>query len=251
MHNIAPILEVRDITVRFGGFTALNGVNLSIAPGELRVLIGANGAGKSTLLDVLCGKTRPTSGSIRFAGKDITHKSEPAIARTGVGRKFQAPTIFEELTVRQNLEIARNSCFSIVGNVFSNIRRSGDREMDKVLAHVGLEDRAEYPASVLSHGQRQWLELGMLLMQNAQLVLLDEPTAGMTASETARTAEILRGLEGSHSVIVVEHDMAFVRDIARTITVLHLGRVLAEGDAVTVQNDPKVIDVYLGTAQDA
>ena len=239
-------LTLAGLGVSFAGFKAVSGVNLVIAEGELRVLLGANGAGKTTLMDLISGKTRSTEGTVHLYDRDITNWQEPAVARAGVGRKFQIPSVFRELSVRRNLEVASCRNPGVFANLGFGLRRAARQRLDDVLEQVGLTDCADRLAGILSHGQTQWLELGLLMVQDPKLLLLDEPTAGMTAAETGRTAEIIRGLRGSHTVVVVEHDMAFVRDIAETITVLHLGQVLAEGDMATVERDPAVRDAYLG-----
>lgn len=241
-------LTVDGLSVSFAGFKAVDGVTLVIEQGELRVLLGANGAGKTTLMDLISGKTPCTSGKVHLYDTDITNWDEPRIARAGIGRKFQIPSVFRELTVRRNLEVA--SCHNprVFANLGFGLRPAAQRRIDEVLNMVGLEEEAETIAGVLSHGQTQWLELGLLVVQDPKVLLLDEPTAGMTAGETKRTAEIIKRLRGSHTTIVVEHDMAFVREIAEKITVLHLGQVLAEGDLATIQSDQRVRDAYLGTA---
>ncbi|HEX9179057.1 MAG TPA: urea ABC transporter ATP-binding protein UrtD [Burkholderiales bacterium] len=241
------ILYLEDITVSFDGFRALNRLTLDISAGELRCIIGPNGAGKTTMMDVITGKTRPDSGRAFFGQTlDLTRLSEPQIAHAGIGRKFQKPTIFENHSVFENLELAmktdkraRRSLFAVVDD------DTRDRIAD-TLRLVRLAGQADRAAGLLSHGQKQWLEIGMLLMQEPRLLLLDEPVAGMTDEETERTGELFLSLAGRHSLIVVEHDMAFVAQIASRVTVLHEGAVLAEGDLPTVQSDPKVIEVYLG-----
>lgn len=243
-----PILEVRNISVSFDGFKALDGVDLSVCDGELRVLIGANGAGKSTLLDIICGKTQATGGQVIFRGQEITNSSEAAIARAGIGRKFQTPTIFGSLTVLENFEVARRQGHGVFDNLATRVPQNAGARIQAVLDRVGLADQANSRAAELSHGQMQWLELGMLLLQDPHLLLLDEPTAGMTASETEHTARIIANLKGDHTVVVVEHDMSFVRRICETITVLHQGRVLAEGDASEIERNEQVIEAYLGSS---
>ncbi len=239
-------LTLEGLGVSFAGFKAVSGVNLTIAEGELRVLLGANGAGKTTLMDLISGKTRSTEGTVHLYDTDITNWHELAVARAGIGRKFQIPSVFRELSVRRNLEVASCRSPGVFANLGFGLRQAARQRLDGVLEQVGLADCADRLAGILSHGQTQWLELGLLMVQDPKLLLLDEPTAGMTAAETERTAEIIKGLRGSHTVVVVEHDMAFVRDIAETITVLHLGQVLAEGDMLTVERDPAVRDAYLG-----
>jgi urea transport system ATP-binding protein len=241
------ILYVEDITVSFDGFRALNNLTLYIDVGELRCIIGPNGAGKTTMMDVITGKTHPDAGSAWFGQTiDLLALTEPEIAEAGIGRKFQKPTVFEQHTVFENLELAaagEKSIWNTLATGLSGVQR--DR-IDEVLQIVQLQDRRQMRAGMLSHGQKQWLEIGMLLMQDSQMLLVDEPVAGMTPQEVERTAELLVSLAGQHSVVVVEHDMNFVRSIARKVTVLHEGHVLAEGSMDQVQNDPKVIEVYLG-----
>jgi urea transport system ATP-binding protein len=242
------ILALEHVTVSFDGFKALDDLSLTVDRGELRCIIGPNGAGKTTMMDVVTGKTRPDSGTARFAEVfDLLDLSEPEIAEMGIGRKFQKPTVFERLTPFENLELSRWGEKSFWKDLWEDLRR-GDREhIDEVLEVTGLAGVKDVPAGTLSHGQKQWLEIGMLLMQQPDLLLVDEPVAGMTPQETERTAQLLRSLSAEHSLIVVEHDMDFVRSIAKRVTVLHEGRVLAEGDMETVQNDPRVIQVYLGS----
>jgi urea transport system ATP-binding protein len=241
------MLSLKDLTVSFDGFKALDGLTLTVDPGELRCIIGPNGAGKTTMMDVVTGKTRPDHGSAWF-GRDVNllALSEPEIAQAGIGRKFQKPTMFESLTVFENLELALWGDKSFWKALVARLTRAQRAHIDDILEVIGLTaERAALP-STLSHGQKQWLEIGMLLMQEPELLLVDEPVAGMTPQETERTAELLLSLAAEHSLIVVEHDMDFVRSIARRVTVLHEGRVLAEGDMDQVQNDPRVIEVYLG-----
>jgi urea transport system ATP-binding protein len=245
--NGGAILALDKLTVSFDGFKALDGLTLRVEPGELRCIIGPNGAGKTTMMDVITGKTRPDSGAARFAGDvDLLTLSEPQIAQAGIGRKFQKPTVFEQLSVFANLELALAGRKSFLTSLMARLTSAQRAHIDEVLELTGLTAQRTRLARTLSHGQKQWLEIGMLLMQEPELLLVDEPVAGMTPQETERTAQLLLSLAGTHSVIVVEHDMDFVRSIARTVTVLHEGRVLAEGDMDCVQNDPRVIDVYLG-----
>jgi urea transport system ATP-binding protein len=240
------ILELKDLTVSFDGFKALNALSLRIEAGELRCIIGPNGAGKTTMMDVVTGKTRPDSGSAVFGEINLLELSEPEIAEAGIGRKFQKPTVFERLTVFENLEISLWGDKRFLKALFARLTGSQKDHIRDVLEVIGLSTQHAVPAGALSHGQKQWLEIGMLLMQEPDVLLVDEPVAGMTPQETERTAELLLSLMAEHTVIVVEHDMDFVRSIARLVTVLHEGRVLAEGDMDHVQNDPRVIEVYLG-----
>jgi urea transport system ATP-binding protein len=241
------ILYVDDITVSFDGFKALNALSLSVDAGELRCIIGPNGAGKTTMMDVITGKTRPDSGTAFFGQTlDLTRLTEPEIAHAGIGRKFQKPTIFERHSVFENLELAMKTDKRVRRSLFAETDDETRARIADTLTAIRLQGEAKRPAGLLSHGQKQWLEIGMLLMQEPRLLLLDEPVAGMTDEETERTAELFLSLAGKHSLIVVEHDMAFVASIARTVTVLHEGSVLAEGTMDQVQNDPRVIEVYLG-----
>jgi urea transport system ATP-binding protein len=240
-------LTLKDLTVSFDGFKALNGLTLSIEPGELRCIIGPNGAGKTTMMDVMTGKTRPDSGTAWFgADFNLLTMSEPEIADAGIGRKFQKPTVFEKLTVFDNLELSLWGDKSFWKTLVSHLRPSERAHIDDILDVIALSTERFTLAGALSHGQKQWLEIGMLLMQEPELLLVDEPVAGMTPQETERTAELLRSLKAEHTLVVVEHDMDFVRSIAHTVTVLHEGSVLSEGSMDHVQNDPRVIEVYLG-----
>jgi urea transport system ATP-binding protein len=241
------ILYLEGITVSFDGFRALDDLSLYIERGELRCIIGPNGAGKSTMMDVVTGKTRPDAGQAFFDREiDLLTLSEPEIAKAGIGRKFQKPTVFEHLSVLVNLELAMRADKGVWATLFARLSGEQRDRIDAVLDTIGLIGSRDQLAGALSHGQKQWLEIGMLLMQEPQLMLVDEPVAGMTHQETERTAELLVSLAGERSVVVVEHDMEFVRSIARRVTVLHEGRVLAEGSMDVVQNDPQVIEVYLG-----
>ncbi|HYP09107.1 MAG TPA: urea ABC transporter ATP-binding protein UrtD [Bryobacteraceae bacterium] len=240
-------LYLEDVTVSFDGFKALNNLSLYVDPGELLCIIGPNGAGKTTMMDVITGKTRPDSGTAWFGSTiDLLRMSEPQIVAAGIGRKFQKPTVFEQLTVVENLELALAGKRSFIKTLRARITPEQRDRIDQVLSIIGLSDHRQALGRILAHGQKQWLEIGMLLMQNPELLLVDEPVAGMTPQEIERTSELLLSLAGEHSVVVVEHDMAFVRSIARRVVVLHEGHVLAEGDLEKVQNDPKVIEVYLG-----
>lgn len=241
------LLYVEGLTVAFDGFKALNDLNLYINDGELRCLIGANGAGKTTLMDVITGKTSCDSGSVYFGQTiNLLEKKEPEIAQLGIGRKFQKPTVFESHTVYDNLAISLNDAKGVWYSLVAQLSSIQKTRIDEVLEIIGLQDQRFLLAGALSHGQKQWLEIGMLLVSDPRLLLIDEPVAGMTAEETERTAELLISLEGDHTVIVVEHDMEFVRSIARQVTVLHQGSVLAEGSMDEVQSNPDVIEVYLG-----
>ena len=243
------ILYLEDITVSFDGFKALNKLTLDISVGELRCIIGPNGAGKTTMMDVITGKTRPTSGTAFFGQTmDLTKMAEYEIAHAGIGRKFQRPTVFEQHTVFENLELAMKMDKRVKPTLFFKLTSEQKGKIDDILRLIRLNGQEHRLAGLLSHGQKQWLEIGMLLMQEPQLLLLDEPVAGMSDAETVRTAELLNELRGKHSIVVVEHDMAFVTEIARDgkVTVLHEGSVLAEGGMQQVQADERVIEVYLG-----
>lgn len=246
-----PILYMEDITVSFDGFKAINNLNLTIDDGELRCIIGPNGAGKTTMMDIITGKTRPTEGSVWFGSRhNLLQMNEPEIASLGIGRKFQKPTVFEALSVFENLELAMAADKRIFPTLTARMTGEIKDRIDDVLETIGLTALRFQPAGILSHGQKQWLEIGMLLMQRPRLLLVDEPVAGMTEQEMERTAELLTGLAGKQSVVVVEHDMGFVRSIARKVTVLHQGSVLAEGSMDQVSNDPKVVEVYLGSDEE-
>jgi len=241
------VLYLEDISVSFDGFLALNKLSLSIDVGELRCVIGPNGAGKTTMMDVITGKTRPDAGSAFFGQTiDLTKLSEAEIAHAGIGRKFQKPTIFEYLNVFENLELAMKADKRVRKTLVSKLSGMERDRISEILDLIRLKDISGKTAGLLSHGQKQWLEIGMLLMQEPKLLLLDEPVAGMSDEETERTGELFVSLAGKHSLVVVEHDMAFIEKIARKVTVLHEGSVLAEGPMQQVQNDPKVIEVYLG-----
>jgi len=244
---VTALLEIRGLEVVFDGFRAVDSVDLTVQAGELRFLIGPNGAGKTTIIDVVTGLTRPAAGSVRFAGLELVGRREHEIVRCGVGRTFQTATVFEELTVVDNLDLAAN----FRRPVWSMLRgrRGVDDAVRAVLATTRLEELAEAPAGILSHGQRQWLEIGMLVAQQPRLLLLDEPVAGMNAEERELTGQLLRSLAEQHTVVVVEHDMAFLRKFARTVTVLNEGRVLVEGTVAEVQADPRVQEVYLGRSR--
>jgi len=241
------VLYLEDISVSFDGFKALNALSLAIDAGELRCIIGPNGAGKTTMMDVITGKTRPDSGRAFFGQTiDLTRLTEAQIAHAGIGRKFQKPTIFENHTAFENLELAMKADKRVRRTLFAKLSREEGDRIGSVLDRIRLAGSADRQAGLLSHGQKQWLEIGMLLMQEPRLLLLDEPVAGMSDEETERTAELFLTLAGEHSLVVVEHDMAFIAKIARKVTVLHEGAVIAEGPMAQVQNDPRVIEVYLG-----
>ncbi len=241
------VLYLEDISVSFDGFKALNRLSLAIDAGELRCVIGPNGAGKTTMMDVITGKTRPDAGRAFFGQTiDLTRFSEAQIAHAGIGRKFQKPTIFEHHSAFENLELAMKADKRVRRTLFARLSSAERDRIAATLERVRLQESADRPAGLLSHGQKQWLEIGMLLMQEPHLLLLDEPVAGMSDEETERTAELFVSLAGERSLVVVEHDMAFIAKIARKVTVLHEGSVLAEGSLETVQNDPRVIEVYLG-----
>jgi urea transport system ATP-binding protein len=240
-------LDLRDISVSFNGFKALNGLNMTIGKGELRCLIGPNGAGKTTALDIICGKVKPSAGAVTFDGTTLQDLEEHEIARIGVGRKFQVPSVFRDLTVAENLEVARARRPGVWANLRWDVRRAGRADIERLAELVGLTEQLERPASYLSHGQTQWLEIGMLVGQDAELILMDEPTAGITAQETRKTAEMFERLKGKHTLIVVEHDMGFVKEIGEIISVMHMGQLLAEGTAAEVEAHPEVRRAYLGS----
>lgn len=239
-------LAIEDLTVSFDGFKAVDSLNLYVDRNELRVVIGPNGAGKTTVLDLICGKTKATTGSIKFKNHELTELSEHQIVRAGVGRKFQTPSIYENLSVYENLEISYPAKRNVWGCL--TFRRTAEIEerVREVAAEIFLEDLLSMEAGLLSHGQKQWLEIGMLLIQDPELLMLDEPVAGMSVKEREQTADLLNRISKGRSVIVIEHDMEFVKNIAHKVTVLHQGKILAEGSMDQVQNDERVIEVYLG-----
>ena len=242
------ILDVQNVTVSFDGFKALDGLDFSIKKGELRFVIGPNGAGKTTLLDVVTGKTRPASGKILFNGSvDVAHEMEHTLVRKGLGRKFQTPSVFASLTVYENLEAAVGFNDPTL-SLLRGLTPEEEALIHDTLALIGLTERMGVPAGILAHGEKQWLEIGMLLVQKPSLLLLDEPVAGMTRQERNRTGELLQSIAHRCSVVVVEHDMEFVRNFAKTVTVLHLGQMLCEGAVEDVQKDERVVKVYLGRA---
>ncbi len=241
------VLYVEDVSVSFDGFKAINNLNFYIDAGELRCVIGPNGAGKTTMMDIITGKTRPDTGSCWFGQRhNLLRMDEAEIAQAGIGRKFQKPSVFESHSVFENLELSMAGPKSVWTALVARLTEEQRDRIDEVLDTIALKEQALWPAGRLSHGQKQWLEIGMLLVQNPLLLLVDEPAAGMTHQEMDRTVELLASLAGEHSVVVVEHDMEFVRSLDSRVTVLHQGSVLAEGNMDQVQNDPRVIEVYLG-----
>jgi urea transport system ATP-binding protein len=246
MSNTDFALAVEDLTVSFDGFKAIDALTLYIDKNELRVIIGPNGAGKTTLLDLICGKTKAASGSIKFKNTELTKMAEFQRVRLGIGRKFQTPSIYENLSVFQNLEVSYPKGRSVFGALAFKCDDEVKARVQVVAHDIHLSEKLDTEAGLLSHGQKQWLEIGMLLMQDPELLLLDEPIAGMSARERELTAELLQRICQNRSVVVIEHDMDFVKQIAHKVTVMHQGKILAEGTMDKVQNDPKVIDVYLG-----
>lgn len=241
------IVQLEGVTVSFDGFKALNDLSFYIEVGELRVVIGPNGAGKTTLIDVISGKVKPTRGRVVFAKDiDLDRLRDHEISNLGIGRKFQTPTVFEKHTVRENLELSLKGDRGVWATLVHRLTAPDREKIDATLERTGLKDRAEWKAGLLSHGQKQWLEIGMLMMQEPKLLLLDEPVAGMSDEETAKTGELIRSIAKDRSVMVVEHDMEFVRGLNAKVTVLHEGTLLCEGSMDKVQNDPRVIEVYLG-----
>jgi urea transport system ATP-binding protein len=240
------LLTLEGVSVSFDGFKAVDDLSLYVDKGELRVIIGPNGAGKTTVLDLICGRTKVSGGSIRFREEEITGLKEQEIVRRGIGRKFQTPSIYEDLTVFENLEISLPRGRTVAGALFWKRTDEVIESVRETARLIFLEDQLDRPAETLSHGQKQWLEIGMLLIQDPELLMLDEPVAGMSVSERARTAELLNTIIQNRSVIVIEHDMKFVESIAHRVTVLHQGKVLAEGSMDAIQANPKVKEVYLG-----
>jgi urea transport system ATP-binding protein len=241
-----PVLAIEGLTVSFDGFKAVDDLNLYVDRNQVHVVIGPNGAGKTTVLDLICGKTKSTSGSIQFNNMELTKMKEYDIVRSGVGRKFQTPSIYENLSVFENLEMSFPRGRKVFGAL--TFKRSPDviKRVEEVAAEIFLTDNLYQQADLLSHGQKQWLEIGMLLMQDPELLMLDEPVAGMSVSEREKTADLLNRISQGRSVLVIEHDMEFVKTIAHTVTVLHQGKILAAGSMDQVQSNPKVIEVYLG-----
>ncbi|MEA5601685.1 urea ABC transporter ATP-binding protein UrtD [Nostoc sp. UHCC 0252] len=246
----AKILETENVTVSFDGFKALNQLNFSMDVGELRVVIGPNGAGKTTFLDVITGKVQPTIGRVLFKGRNLRSLPEYKIARLGIGRKFQTPRIYLNLTPRENLEITSNKKKNVFSTLFEASNTVEKNNIKGLLETIGLTPKADIRAGLLSHGEKQRLEIGMLVAQSPDLLLVDEPVAGLTDEETYNIGELLLALAQSHSILVIEHDMEFVRQIAKKVTVLHEGSVLCEGNFEEVQNDSRVIEVYLGKQED-
>lgn len=245
--NPQSLLYLNGVTKTFDGFKAINNLSLDIAPGELRAIIGPNGAGKSTMMDIITGKTRPDTGEVKFKDVvDLTRFDEADIANMGIGRKFQKPTVIESLTIWDNLDMALAGDRGIWQSLFFKLSNEQYQRIEEVVALIGLKEKAHDLAANLSHGQKQWLEIGMLIIQDPEVLLVDEPAGGMTDTETMETAKLLKEISQKHSVIVVEHDMDFVRALDCPVTVLHEGSVLAEGDLDTVSANQRVIEVYLG-----
>ncbi|MEZ5507014.1 MAG: urea ABC transporter ATP-binding protein UrtD [Gammaproteobacteria bacterium] len=240
------VLAVEGLTVSFDGFKAVNDLSFYVDENEIRVIIGPNGAGKTTVLDLICGRTKATTGSIKFRGKELTKMREHEIVHAGVGRKFQNPSIYEDLTVFENLELSYPKGRNVWGALTFKRDKEVIAKVEEIAEMIFLQDLLNKEAGLLSHGQKQWLEIGMLLIQNPDLLMLDEPVAGMSVAERKQTAELLNRITKNRSVIVIEHDMQFVEDIAHRVTVLHQGKVLSEGSMDRVKHDPKVVEVYLG-----
>jgi urea transport system ATP-binding protein len=245
IHN-ENVLEIEDLGVSFDGFKAVDGFNFYLARNHVHVIIGPNGAGKTTVLDLICGKTLATSGSIKFKGEELRGTKEYKIVRAGIGRKFQNPSIYENLTVFENLELSHPSGRGVIGCLLFRRTEQILQQCENAARQTGLYDKLDTEAGILSHGQKQWLEIGMLLMQDPEVIMLDEPVAGMSVRERTETASLIRRISKDRSVIVIEHDMEFVREIADRVTVMHLGKILAEGSMEKVSSDPKVIEVYIG-----
>lgn len=244
-----PVLSVKNLDVVFSGFKALSGVNLDVNDNEIVTIIGPNGAGKSTLLDAIVSKSPVASGKVYYQGSDITNLSPHEVARKGIGRKFQNPNVYNDLTVFENILLALKGSHGVLSSIMSKITKSKKAKIYEVLEKTGLLDYAFQEVSSLSHGQKQWVEIAMVIAQDPSIVLLDEPTAGMTKEETHMTGEIIKSIAQHHSVVVIEHDMEFVKQIAQRIVVLHQGQTLAEGSVHEIQSNPKVIEVYLGSEQ--
>jgi urea transport system ATP-binding protein len=244
--NKSFILTAEGVTKSFDGFKAINDLNFYLDEGELRTIIGPNGAGKSTFLDLITGRTRPDQGQIEFKDTPVTKKSEYQIYRMGIGRKFQTPSVYSDHTVYENILLGLKGSRGVWSAIFGKVTPAQNDRIFEVLETINLKDKAQVRAGALAHGQKQWLEIGMLIAQDPELMLVDEPAAGMTDEETARTGELLLSLAGKHTIIVIEHDMVFVRQLASKVTVLHQGSVLCEGSLDEIQNDERVIEVYLG-----
>ena len=244
------LLELKNVSVSFEGFFALNELNIALKKGELRAIIGPNGAGKTTFLDVITGKVKPKNGEVLFNGKSLIGKKEHKIARVGVGRKFQSPRIFENLTVEENLEFSVSQSVSTLKLITNQANNEKKQEIEKLLNVINLANSSKIKAGALSHGQKQWLEIAMLLGQKPSLMLVDEPVAGLTDEETELTADLLKSLAGKNTVVVIDHDMEFIRRLESDVTVLNQGTVLCEGKMEKIQSDPKVIEVYLGKQED-
>jgi len=240
------ILTAEGVSKSFDGFKAINDLNFYLDEGELRTIIGPNGAGKSTFLDLITGRTRPDEGQIEFKDTPVTKKSEYQIYRMGIGRKFQTPSVYSDHTVYENILLGLRGSRGVWSAIFGKVTPAQNERIFEVLEIINLKDKAQVRAGALAHGQKQWLEIGMLIAQDPELMLVDEPAAGMTDEETARTGELLLSLAGRHTIIVIEHDMVFVRQLASKVTVLHQGSVLCEGSLDEIQNDERVIEVYLG-----
>ena len=244
------LLNLIDVSVSFEGFLALNNLNLTLSKGELRAVIGPNGAGKTTFLDVITGKVKPTKGDVLFKGKSLVGKKEHKIARIGIGRKFQSPRVFENLSVQENLEISVSQFSSTIKLIANKPSKNKQKEVNKLMKIVNLSNQSEIKAGSLSHGQKQWLEIAMLLGQKPSLMLIDEPVAGLTDEETELTADLLKSLSGENTVLVIDHDMEFIRRLESNVTVLNQGSVLCEGSMDEIQSNTKVIEVYLGKQED-
>ncbi len=246
----APLLELKDVSVSFDGFYALTDLTLTLKKGELKSIIGPNGAGKTTFLDVITGKVKPTKGTVTFKGRSLVGLSEQRISRDGIGRKFQTPRVFDNLSVMRNLELAVSPQKNAFNLMLEKLPASSKDEVQRLMDYVGLSPFAKTSAGSLSHGQKQWLAIAMVVAQAPEVLLLDEPVAGLTDEETVRTAELIKSLAGDHTVVVIEHDMEFIRDLNAPVTVLHQGQLLTEGSLETVKKDPRVIEVYLGQSED-